>query len=176
MSPGFIDLALVTVLVGFTLKGFFSGFFRSVISIAAVVLAWLAATLMPQLTAPIVLMWMPATDMAFPFASRALTWVTVFGGIQLVGFLIGTVIKKTGLGGADRVAGLALGALTGVVIGCLPLAGVYAMPQLYHWAPTQHMLKNSQMLKLYAPVVQNFIKPPARPQAQPQAPKKQLGR
>ena len=29
MSPGFIDLALVTVLVAFTLKGFFSGFFRS---------------------------------------------------------------------------------------------------------------------------------------------------
>jgi membrane protein required for colicin V production len=175
MSPGFIDLALVSILAGFTMKGFFTGFFRSVVSIAAVVLAWLAATLMPLLSAPVVQMWMPPTDMAFPFAARALTWVTVFFGIQLVGYFLGMLIKKTGLGGADRFAGLALGAATGVVIGCLPLAGVYAMPQLYHWAPTQHLLKQSVMLKAYAPVVQIFIQPPGASKTPP-APKKSIRR
>ena len=163
MSPGFIDLALISVLAGFTMKGFFTGFFRSVVSIAAVVLAWLAAALMPLLSAPVVALWMPPTDLAFPFAARIATWVAVFGGIQLVGFLLATMIKKTGLGGADRVAGLALGLATGVFIGCLPIAAIYSVPQLYHWAPTQAVLKQSTMLKAYTPIVQAFLKPPAKP-------------
>lgn len=163
MSPGFIDLALISVLAGFTLKGFFTGFFRSVVSIAAVVLAWLAATLMPLLSAPVVAVWMPPGDVAFPFATRIATWVAVFGGIQLIGILLTMMIKKTGLGGADRVAGLALGVATGVFIGCLPIAAVYAVPQLYHWSPTQQMLKQSTMLKAYTPIVQVFLKPPAPP-------------
>lgn len=163
MSPATIDFVLAAILVVFAFKGFATGFIRSLVSIAAVFGAWFFTAAFPAFTAPVLAYMTPPGDPAFALVARITTWIVAFVAVQAAGFLITGLLENMGLSGADKLAGLALGALTGVVIGCLPLFFVSAIPQLYHWQPVQETIRDSFFLSAYTPVVRTFVPAPARP-------------
>lgn len=163
MSPETIDLILGAVLAGFTLKGLFTGFIRSVVSLIAVVVAWMAAGAMPALTAVFFRYLVDPASPQFPLVTRIGTFVLAFAVVQLIGFLLTGLMEKIGMGWFNKLGGLLLGAVTGVLVGCIPIFLIYSIPPLYHWAPVQQTLKESRMLSAYTPIVRRFMRPPAKP-------------
>ena len=51
---------------------------------------------------------------------------------------------------------------TGVLVGCLPLFVIFAVPAIYQWQPVQHLLKESFFLKTYAPLAAQVVPPPKK--------------
>jgi membrane protein required for colicin V production len=154
MSPGTVDLILGLALVFFTVKGFFRGFLRSVISLVAVVAAWLLGGEFSQLGAQLGAWGHIQTT---PWVLHLIGWVLIFIVIQTVGLVIVGIVYKIGLGFLDRLAGVALGALTGVLIGCLPLALIDSMPHLAAWPPVKNVVEHSQLLRAYTPLVKSIM-------------------
>lgn len=165
MSPETIDLILAALLLFFSIKGLMTGFIRSVVSLLAVVVAWLMAAAMPELTGVFFQYFIPPSSPSFPLATRIGTWVVAFAVVQGIGFLLTGLMEKIGMGWLNKLAGLALGVVTGVLVGCIPLFIIYSIPQLYHWPVVQSTIKASFFLSNYTPVVRSFVRPPRKPSA-----------
>lgn len=166
MSAGTVDFVLALVLLFFTLKGFITGFIRSVVTIVAVLAAWVLTAAAPNMTAFALRYIVDPHAPEFPLVVHIATFILVFAVVQAAGFLITGLFEKIGLGPLDKIAGLALGLATGVFMGCIPLFLIYAIPAVYHWAPTQATIKHSVFLKAYTPIVRSFARPPAKPRSQ----------
>ena len=159
-----IDFILGLILAGFALKGLLTGLVRTVVTIAAVAAAWLVSSMEPMLAAPLVALFAEPEAPFFPLVVRLTTWVGAFAAVQIAGHFIAGFFEKAGLGGADRLGGLLLGAATGVAVGCLPLFVIYAIPPLYHWEKTQEAIAQSTLLTAYTPIVRMVVQPPPKPQ------------
>ena len=161
MSPATIDFILGVVLALFAFKGLTTGLIRSLISLGAVIVAWVVASTMPEVSAPLVTFAVAADSPAFPLVTRLVTWVGAFAVVQLAGFFVAKTVEGLGLGMLDKLGGLVLGVATGVLIGCLPLFVINAFPPLYQWAPAQQMVKESFFLRTYQPLAAQVVPPPA---------------
>ena len=75
---------------------------------------------------------------------------------------VAIVANDGGLGGVEKLGGLVLGAATGVIIGCLPIMVINAVPALYNWAPTKQLMRESFFLKTYAPIAAKIVPPRKR--------------
>lgn len=122
-----IDVALGGALIISALVGLMRGFLKEVLSLIAWGVALYAA-------------WMFAEPVAKTYVNKVLTdeyiaYVAAFGGIFIgvlfligvVNLLISQVLKATGLGFLDRLLGLILGTVRGVLIGALIIFGLKFM-------------------------------------------------
>ena len=122
-----IDLALGGILVISALIGLMRGFVKEILSLIAWGVALYAA-------------WMFAQPVAETYVSKFLSdsyiaYIAAFGGIFIgvlfligvVNLLISQVLKATGLGFLDRLLGLILGTVRGVLIGALIIFGLKFM-------------------------------------------------
>ncbi len=108
-----VDVIVIFIICLSALFGLLRGFVKESISLIKWVLAtWIAATFAGKL-APMLPIESEAAAQATAFA---VLFILVFMVSALVGFVVSTFVKKTGLSGADRVFGLLFGVLRGAVI------------------------------------------------------------
>lgn len=110
------------------------GFVKEALSLVTWIAAFLVALNFSDLLAERLTPWIELPSMRAAAAIAGLfVIVLIVGG--LINFLIGELVKKTGLGGTDRVLGTVFGAARGVIIvGVLVmLAGLTALPQDPWW-------------------------------------------
>ena len=109
------DYAIITVLAISSLLSLMRGFVREAISLVVWVFAGgLALTFSPRLSLQLI-------DYIPNGALRtAAAFVMIFVAVvilgSIVGYLLGTILKQSGLSGTDRIAGLIFGFLRGLVI------------------------------------------------------------
>ena len=164
MSPSTIDLFLGIALAFFAIKGLFTGLLKTVVSLVAVIAAWMISGAMPDLVGPMIRWAITPDNPAYHLTSRLIVWVGVFVVVQLIGSMLSKTLNATGLTGVDKIAGLALGVATGVLVGCFPLFVINAVPALHDWAPVKDAVKQSFFLRTYAPIAAKIV-PPRRHKA-----------
>lgn len=109
------DWSIVAILGLSTLISLVRGFIREALSLVIWALAFIGATVFHQELAPLL------SNLIETPSLRALTaWVVLFFGIlmlgSLVSFLLGQLVKSTGLTGTDRLLGSVFGALRGFIL------------------------------------------------------------
>ncbi|MDB5097138.1 MAG: hypothetical protein JWM80_1559 [Cyanobacteria bacterium RYN_339] len=163
MSPGFIDLMLFIVLVAFSIKGWSTGFIRTVVTLLAVIGGWILSGMVPDLTGGFIHYNIPESSIYFHVATRITTYMLTFAAVQVAGFTITGLIENIKLGTLDKFVGVALGIATGVLVGCFVVSTFYVKPATY-WSPAgQRYLKNSMFFKAYSPMVSKFVHKPRKP-------------
>ena len=117
-EPGVMDLVLLAVIVLSAVLGLFRGFIETVVSNVAWLLAgwaafrfgnsagqWLASGAEPSATQAV--------------AGYVLVFLLVLVAVVLIGKAIHAAVDAVSLGGLDRMLGLLLGGIRGVVIACV---------------------------------------------------------
>ena len=121
---GWVDIAILALIVVSTVIGVVRGLVREVLSLVAWVAAFWVALAFADALAP---------HLGFVSDSEAIRSLTAFAGLfvvtlivgALVNYMIGILVKSTGLGGTDRVLGMVFGLLRGVVVvGALLVVGL----------------------------------------------------
>lgn len=129
-----VDVILIGVICLSALFSLMRGFVKEAISLATWIIAiWLAATFAPKL----------ADVLPLSIESEAVRQAAGFGILfiaslllgALVNMLVGQVVKKTGLSGADRVFGVLFGTLRGglVIIVFVVVGGMTPLPDADWW-------------------------------------------
>lgn len=129
-----VDYFIVGLIGLSLLVSLWRGFVKEALSLVTWIAAFLVALNFSDLLAVRLTPWIELPSMRAAAAIAGLfVIVLIVGG--LVNFLIGELVKKTGLGGTDRVLGTVFGAARGVIIvGVLVmLAGLTALPQDPWW-------------------------------------------
>lgn len=133
-----VDIALLAVLTISALIGLWRGFVVEVMSLAVWVAAfWLAFAFGEDVSE------LYAGVVATPSARLFLGYATLFIAALMVGglatWLMGKLVKSTGLSGTDRMLGLGFGLLRGAALGCVLvlLMGFTRMPQDPWWSESR---------------------------------------
>ncbi len=110
-----IDLVLVAVFLAQAIRGYLRGFTKIVLSVARLILSTLAAVLLGGLVA----VWLGGiTGLPTPLAAilgYLLVYFAVYGGLSAVIYLITRLTKLPILSVADKLLGLALGVVCGLI-------------------------------------------------------------
>ena len=118
-----LDVVILVIIAISAVISLFRGFFREAVSLATWVLAfWVAIGFSDKLD-PLLksMIESPAARLAVAFGTLFLATLIVGA---LVNYLIGQLVRKTGLGGTDRMLGVLFGVARGVVlVGVLVLMG-----------------------------------------------------
>lgn len=130
-SPMWADILALVLILGFGTKGFLLGIIRSVASLVAVAASWGMAVFFPKAAIPL-LAYFGDPGILTPWLSKLVTFSGTFVAIQAGAFFLTGLFEKVGLGPLNKGLGALLGIVTGVVVGCLPIAALHALPSLYH--------------------------------------------
>lgn len=163
LSPGFVDILLFLLFITFTIKGYVTGFIRSVVTLVAVIIAFGLSAAMPTLLAPVLGYSIPAASPQWLVVNRIAAFFLFFGVAQSVGFLATGLLEKIGLGTADKAVGALLGVVTGVLVGCVPGIAIYQSAKAFHYKPNQRYFQASFFMKAYQPIVKAVAHPPKAP-------------
>ncbi len=126
MAP--VDVALLVVLLGSVVLGFWRGLVYEVLS----VLGWVAAFFLAQWYADVAAAWLPLAGASQPLryaAGYVVVFVVVAFAAGLVAWLVKRLIETVGLRPVDRTLGAAFGLLRGAIL-LLALALVVGMTPL----------------------------------------------
>jgi membrane protein required for colicin V production len=129
-----VDIIVIAVVGISILLGVIKGLVREVLSLAAWVVAFLAA----NLAAPEVARLLPASMASEEIrllAGFAAVFVVVLIGLSVLAVMVSKLVKIAGLGMADRVLGGVFGLVRGtlVVVILVLLAGLTALPRQPMW-------------------------------------------
>jgi membrane protein required for colicin V production len=115
MAMNWADWAIVAIIGFSVLISLVRGFFREALSLIVWVCAFVAASMFYVKGGA----WFDAV-IPTPSLRYITAWVVIFAGVLIAGaivnFLIGQLVKSTGLGGTDRLLGMVFGALRGGII------------------------------------------------------------
>jgi len=110
-----LDVLIIACMVFLIVRGIFRGFIREVGSLGGVILGiWLGSVYQPLL-AGFLASFLPAGKF-LPLISFALVFVIILVLCNLIAWLLQKFIKKVLLGWVDRVLGIGLAVLKGVII------------------------------------------------------------
>lgn len=129
-----IDYAILGLIAISLVIGLIRGFVKEAFSLAMWVVAiWVGLTFSREFSVFLESMiTLPSARIAAAFA--ILFFITlILGG--MIGFLLGELVKKTGLTGSDRFAGMLFGIARGAVVVsvCVMLAGLTPLPEDRWW-------------------------------------------
>ena len=115
MAMNWADWAIVAIIGFSVLISLVRGFFREALSL----FVWVCAFVAPSMFYVKGGAWFDAV-IPTPSLRYITAWVFIFAGVLIAGaivnFLIGQLVKSTGLGGTDRLLGMVFGALRGSII------------------------------------------------------------
>lgn len=128
-----IDWIALAILAGSLILGLIRGFVREALSLAAWVLAFLAA----RLFSPALAAYIPGIEQAGlrQAAAIVLIFIGVLVAAQILAALLAQLVKLAGLGGFDRGLGMLFGAARAVValVVLTLVAGLTALPRSEAW-------------------------------------------
>ena len=149
------DIALLTIVGLSTIVGLWRGFVVEVMSLAVWVAAfWLAFAFGDEAAA------LFEGAVQAPSARLFLGYAMLFVGALMVGglatWLMGKLVKSTGLSGTDRLLGLVFGLLRGAALACVLvlLLGFTAMPRDPWWRESRllpHFQAGAEWLRTWLP-------------------------
>jgi membrane protein required for colicin V production len=149
------DIALLTIVGLSTIVGLWRGFVVEVMSLAVWVAAfWLAFAFGDEAAA------LFDGVVQAPSARLFLGYAMLFVGALMVGglatWLMGKLVKSTGLSGTDRLLGLVFGLLRGAALACVLvlLLGFTAMPRDPWWRESRllpHFQAGAEWLRAWLP-------------------------
>jgi uncharacterized membrane protein required for colicin V production len=152
MQP--IDWGILALVVYNTVSGLFSGLWRSLTNLAALVCAFL---LTPVLK-PIVIDLVANLFQLNPYLSiplgTSLTWTGIYVVISFAGLVWSKILSKTPLRIVDRLGGLALGLVISALLILVPLAAIRSLPFLSTYQPVQKALSASVIVPMLNPAVE----------------------
>jgi membrane protein required for colicin V production len=137
-----VDWAIVIVLVLAVVEGLRHGFFRSVFSLAGLVLGLALAAWNYAAVAPLLLPLTRVQPLANAIAFLLIAFL-VMGMACIVGVVLSKVFHQIGLGCLDRLGGGAFGLLQGVLMVTLGILVAVA------FFPTAHWLSESKLPRLF---------------------------
>jgi len=146
-----VDVAILFVILLSAMISLMRGFVREALSLAVWILAfWIALSFGHKLAA---LQWM--ADLIHSPTARI---VTAFGSLflltlvvgALVNYIVGQLVKKSGLSGTDRMVGMVFGIGRGIaLVGVLVLlAGLTELPKETWWQQSV-LIKNFETLAVW---------------------------
>lgn len=152
MQP--IDWGILVLVLYNTVSGLFSGLWRSLTNLAALVCAFLLTPLLK----PIVIDLVANLFQLNPYLSiplgTSLTWTGIYVVISFAGLVWSKILSKTPLRIVDRLGGLALGLLISALLILVPLAAIRSLPFLSTYQPVQKALSASVIVPLLNPAVE----------------------
>lgn len=135
---GWLDIAILTIILVSALISLVRGFVREAFSLAIWVLAfWVSWSFFRDLEVPLQA-WIDSPTVRLGIAFAALMIATlVVGG--LVNYLIIQLVERTGMSGTDRLIGMIFGAARGVLLVAVLvlLAGLTPMPGEDWWLASE---------------------------------------
>lgn len=154
---------LILAIVGYNVvTGLFSGFLRSLISLVALILAYL---LTPVLKGPVSAIvgatFQLSEALALPLGTF-LTWTLIFVVISAIGMIVSKMVNMTPLALVDRAGGAAFGLFVSALLILLPLAAIQSLPFLKQVPALQQTLKSSMMVTTLQPAI-GFVQTTAGP-------------
>ncbi len=132
------DYLIIGIVATSVLVGLLRGFFQEAFSLAV----WVAAFLIAFQLSGSVEAWLPGS-ITLPSARTAVAFAGLFLSVLVVGglltYLVGKLVKKTGLSGTDRLMGGLFGACRGVlmVVILILVAGFTPIPADSWWSESQ---------------------------------------
>lgn len=161
MEIGWLDGVAVLVVGYNALRGLSSGLVRSLLSLVAIFASSFCAWKYHAWGANLLDAAMPLLP-RFPaslgeLANPAAVWLTVFVPINAAGILLGRLVHFSPLALADRIGGLFLGLLSGLVFLSLPLLLVATFPLLQQISPIQEAIQHSRTGALLGPFCQILL-------------------
>lgn len=158
-----VDVVVIFVIFLSALFSLIRGFVKEAISLATWIIAiWLAATFAPKLSAALPdSIESEAVRQALGFG--VLFVITLMLG-ALVNTLVGHLVKKTGLSGADRIFGIAFGILRGglIIVVFVVIGSMTPLPETDWWQSStllQWFESVAMVLQDYVPADMNLSKP-----------------
>ncbi len=143
------DIVILAIIAISALISLWRGFFKEALSLATWVAAiWVALAFSRELSALLV-NWIdvPSARSAVAMAILFLL-VLIIGGI--VNYLIGQLVKKTGLQGTDRMLGTVFGAVRGaLIVSVLVLAGGMTLLPQDPWWQASELMPHFEQLALW---------------------------
>jgi len=133
-----MDILIMGVIVVSAVISLIRGFVKEALSLAGWVAAiWVAATY-ASVVADLLVAYITPPQLRF-IAGFAVLFVASLFMAGMINFLIGQIIRKSGLSGTDRAVGMLFGvARGGVLVGVLVLlAGLTTIPQGPWWRESQ---------------------------------------
>lgn len=147
-----IDIAILVILGASVVISVIRGFVKEAMSLVVWIAAfWVAITFSARLSG-ILAQWI-----SDPMIQRVSAYVILFVITLIIGaiinFIIGQLVKKTGLTGTDRMIGIVFGLTRGVVIvsALIILSGYTTLPQSQVWS-------DSILIKQVEPAVESVRK------------------
>ncbi len=147
-----IDITILVIVGASVLISVIRGFVKEAMSLVVWVAAfWVAITFSARLSALL------AQWISDPMIQRVSAYVILFVATLIIGaiinFIIGQLVKKTGLSGTDRMIGIVFGLTRGVVIvsALIILSGYTTLPQSQVWS-------DSIFIKQVEPAVESVRK------------------
>ncbi len=128
------DIVILVIIGISALLSLVRGFIKEALSLVTWIAAFWVSLAFTDRAADLLANWvsLPSARAALAFAGLFVA-VLLLGG--LVNYLIGQLVRKTGLGGTDRMLGMVFGVLRGVMVVAVLvlLAGLTAVPQDPWW-------------------------------------------
>jgi len=154
-----IDYVILGIVVLSALVSVLRGFMQEALSLASWILAvWIALTFSDEL-ADLLRGYITTPTIRLAAAFILLFLITLILG-AVVNYLIGQLIRKTGLTGTDRILGIIFGVARGVVIVAILvlLAGLTPLPR-EHWWQESLLMGNFQKVAAWA---RDYLPPEVR--------------
>ncbi len=145
-----LDVALLVIIGILVLVGLFKGFIRLLVGVAALVVAFVLASRFHARLADYGAGWKISLE-----ARRLGAYLLIFLAVLLVGAVVGWLLRKLAkaamLGWADRLAGAAVGLVTGLI------AGAFVILPIAAYAPHGTRLLEESRLAPYVAAVADMV-------------------
>jgi uncharacterized membrane protein required for colicin V production len=164
LKPYFLDLILISILLGLTAKGYVTGFIRSVVTAVAAGGAYVLAFAMPTIAAIAIHYLLPAGSPNYMVINHLASFIILFAVFQVIGFTLTGLFENIGLGGIDKFVGLLLGVATGVFVGLQPGIAIKSYADAARHPENQRYFKQTVLMKAYVPLMRSFVRPTRRSQ------------
>lgn len=149
-----IDWGILVLVLYNTVSGLFSGLWRSLTNLAALVCAFLLTPLLKPLVIDLVAnLFQLNPYLSIPLGT-SLTWTGIYVAISFAGLVWSKILSKTPLRIVDRLGGLALGLLISALLILVPLAAIRSLPFLNTYQPVQQALSASVIIPKLNPAVE----------------------
>ena len=132
------DITIIGIILVSTVISLFRGFVREILSLAAWIVAFWAAATFAEPAAALLedYLSIPTARMVLAFIGVLIVALVACG---LINYMIGSLIRKTGLSATDRLLGGVFGVLRGTALVTIAvlIAGLTAVPGAPWWQQSQ---------------------------------------
>jgi uncharacterized membrane protein required for colicin V production len=174
-----IDWVIVLVMGYGLLTGWTNGLVRTLLSVAALVAAFILGPVLRPFAQQLVDLVMTGDPLLKSWFATAAAYGAVYVGLSILGIVWSRLLAKGAIRTSDKLAGMLLGGALSLIVLAVPLALILAIPALATAPVVERSMAQSKLLPFIrpaAPMLQQlaygWLHPPKTPAGKPVAPAK----